>query len=447
MPAFYNLFKRDLVGEDVLFLAIGRRDWDKEKYLSEIRPWVEEFARYDVTDESFEAFSKHIDYFKMEFTVTEDYQRLFKYYNNISWTSNSSEDKYIFYLAVSPSFFTDISNNLAETGCLMGTNRVIIEKPFGEDYENAKELNQNLQAHFGENEIYHIDHYLGKQMVQNIISIRKYNPIFSAAWSKDYIQSVQINALEAVDIGERGDFYDATGALKDMVQSHLFQIMSIVAMDLDPEVDTFDYEDAPAKLLKDLRPASDIESELAIGQYSGYLEHDKIEEDSKTDTFAAVKLFIDNERWEGVPFYLRTGKALEAKRTYVSIVFKKTSDEVDNTVLQIEIQPKEGLSLQLITNEAGEDAKLKTVSMDFFEDQDDEAYLNTPEAYERLLHASYLGRKDYFTPWVQIENSWSWMHDLRDKRDQAGMTPEIYEQESNGPESQNNILEENDEWH
>ena len=448
MPAFFNLFSRGLVEEDVLFLAIGRREWDRERYLDEIRPWVEEFARYEVSDESFAAFAEHIDYFQMEFTIVEDFQRLFKYYNSIPWTSSEADTKYIFYLAVSPNFFTEISTNLAETGCLMGTNRVIVEKPFGEHYDDAKKLNQDLQDRFGEDEIYHIDHYLGKPMVQNLISIRKYNPFFSAAWNKDYIQSVQINAIESVDIGDRGAFYDATGALKDMVQSHLFQVMSVVAMELDADSSSSEFVDAQAELFQSLRPpADDIKTQLAIGQYEGYLSEDKVNPDSRTETFAATKLYIDNERWEGVPFYLRTGKALNEKRAYVSIVFKKVNESVANTVLQIEIQPQEGVAVQLIMNEAGEDNGLKTVTMEYFEDQDDEAYQNTPEAYERLLYASYLGRKDFFTPWVQIENSWSWIHDLREKRDEAEMAPEIYTPGSTGIESQNNILEDGDKWY
>ena len=448
MPAFYNLYSRGLVDEKVLFLAIGRRDWDKKRYLEEIKPWVKEHARAEFTEEKFAAFSEHIDYYEMQFTDINDFNGLFNYYNNVPWTG-SDNSMFIFYLAVAPSFYETISKNLALTGCLKGTSRVIIEKPFGTDLEDAKETTKTLESNFGTGNVYHIDHYLGKEMVQNLLSLRLYNPIFASIWNNKYIDSVQINALESIDIGDRGAYYDENGAIKDMVQTHLFQVLSFLAVDLSTDDDRKDFRQAQEKLFLDLRAAEDdVTKQLVLGQYKGYQDTAEVAEDSQTETFAAVKVYLDNEQWQGVPFYLRSGKALEEKATYVSIIFKQDSAKLDNNVLVIKIDPEDEINLHFVLSKPGPHQEQEAACMRFKRSEDAASFEQTPDAYERLLYAAYKGEVENFATWEQIEASWNFMNSLRAKAKEQGLKPELYEKGSKGPKSQDRILENDDDiWY
>ncbi len=441
MPAFYNLFARGLLGENTCFLALGRRDWDKEKYLSEIEDWVREFARFPVTDASFAEFSDYVDYLRVDFTKAEDYNRLFSYYEKFS--GSREKIRHIFYYAVAPGLFPVITDNLLSTGCLQGICRVVIEKPFGEDLEQARAISEKLSSAFGEDQVYHIDHYLGKEMVLNIATIRRANALFKAAWNKDYIDSVEISALESIDIGNRGAYYDDAGALKDMIQGHLFQVLTIIAMEDTADPDSPAFTAAQENLLQALRPPeAPASSQLALGQYEGYRESKDVAPDSTTESYAAVKVLIDNPRWEGVPFYLRSGKALKERKTYVTVKFKQFSEKSPQNILHIEIQPQEGIRLSFNIKKPGSRNEIEKVSMDFCQSCNIEAHSNTPEAYERLLLAACRGQKEYFTPWQQIESSWEWMHQLRQLKEEEGLVPEVYPRGSWGPGNADALLAE-----
>lgn len=443
MPAFYNLFSRGLVKETTTFLALGRRPWTTEDYLREIEPWVRKFARFEVTDESFAEFAKHVSYLEMEFTQLEDYHKLFSFYDSLIRRDRANMT-YIFYFAVAPRFFGTIAENLVSTGCLRGTCRVVIEKPFGRNLKEAKDLTDRLAASFGEDEIYHIDHYLGKEMVLNISTLRRDNAIFRASWGRKYIDSVEISAVEKLDIGSRGGYYDETGALKDMIQGHLFQILTILAMENVADTDSKDFTKAQEDLLLCLRrPEGDIRETLAIGQYEGYLQEKDVKPDSRTETYAAMRVWIDNQRWEGVPFYLRSGKALAERKTYVTINFKPQGNQPVPNRLHIEIQPHEGIGLSFNIKKPGTRSETKTVSMKFSSSSNLEDQSNTPEAYERLLYSAYLGLKQHFTPWQQIATSWDWMDKLRSMRDEQGLVPEVYAKGSWGPASADALLARN----
>ncbi len=440
MPAFYNLYARGLVEETVTFLALGRREWSREDYLSEIEPWIRQFARFKVTDEMFTEFAKRVDYLEMNFTKQADYLTLFRYYDEHQYDDRQPM-RYLFYFAVAPEFFPVISDNLLETGCLRGQCRVVIEKPFGSNLDDAREITNKLSAAFGIDQIYHIDHYLGKEMVQNIMTLRRENALFRAAWNRESIESVEINALEELDIGNRGAYYDATGALKDMIQGHLFQVMTIVAMEPVNQNDTDALQTAQAALLQALRPPEDdIRSQLALGQYEGYRDTPHVAPDSETETYAALKVHIDNDRWQGVPFYLRSGKALAERKTFVTINFKQIGENPHTDRLHIEIQPQEGIALSFIIKKPGSRDETTEVNMNFCQSCNLEAHSNTPEAYERLLLAAYEGQREFFTPWEQIVRSWTWMHELREKRDEAGLKPEIYARGSWGPSGADALL-------
>ena len=448
MPAFYNLFERGLVEENVIFLAVGRRNWDKAKYLETIKPWVEKFARYEFNEEKFLEFSKHVDYLEMQFTEAEDYKKLLKYYNSLVW-SDSEEAMHIFYLAVAPEFFSTIVDNLATNGCIKGECRTIIEKPFGPDLETAKSITQNLENAFGKDNVFHIDHYLGKEMVQNLYMLHALNPLIQASLNKNYVESVEINALEKLDIGQRGAFYDSTGALEDMIQSHLLQTLSIFAMESDAVPGSDEFQVAQTALLKSIRtPVDDISTQVALGQYEGYTESEKVSPDSKTETYASVKLFIDNERWQNVPFYLSSGKALDRKLTNIVINYKenhchKTSNyqhafgAISNQ-LYIEIYPEAKISFKLFLEEPGLDEEIELITPEFSRESSCRTY-DIPEAYERLVHACYEGKIEYFPTWEQIESTWKWMRLLKSKIATTNLIPEKYEKGSEGPKSRLSI--------
>ncbi len=440
MPAFYNLFSRGLVKDTAIFLALGRRDWTRDEYLAEIEPWVRKFARFPVSDASFAAFAAHIDYLQIDFVDSTEYQRLFAYYDEKHWR-DGEPTRYLFYFSVAPRFFPVIADNLLNTGCLRGECRVIIEKPFGSNLDEAREITNKLSAAFGMKQIYHIDHYLGKEMVQNISTLRHNNAVFRAAWDRHSIDSVQISALEEIDIGSRGAYYDETGALKDMIQGHLFQILTIVAMEDVENIDSPEFQQSQEDLLLALRaPDDDIGSQLVLGQYEGYRDTKEVADNSNTETYAALRVWIDNERWRGVPFYLRSGKALKERKTFVTINFRKNGDVGTADRLHIEIQPQEGIGLSFIIKKPGSRSETTEVNMNFCQSCNLEAHSNTPEAYERLLFAAYEGQREYFTPWQQIVSSWKWAHELRVKRDAAGMVPELYARGSWGPATAEELL-------
>lgn len=426
MPAFYNLFCRGLVEDDVIFLAIGRRNWTREKYISEIKDGVKEFSKCEFTEAKFEDFSKHIDYFEMQFTESEDYQKLFNYYSSFPW-AKSDNTKHIFYLAVAPKFFATIADNLAQTGCLRGECRAIIEKPFGPDPETAKQTSLELENAFGEGQVYHIDHYLGKNMVQNLFTLRAENKFLDAILNNNFVKSVRINALEKIDIGDRGAFYDQTGALGDMIQSHLFLTLIMLTMDCAAPKGSQEYLQAQIDLLKSLREPNDLENNLIVGQYEGYINHAEVDSNSLTETFAALRIFLDNSRWENVEFLLRSGKATEKKLTNVEIIFR------DGQVLCIEIDPHPSINWTI----TADDANLEEVTQELNLISSPEInQTDSPEAYERLVYSCYLGKKEYFPSWEQIEITWEWISKLQKLRKECQIKLESYKKGSTGPESQ-----------
>ena len=312
LPALYNLDVLGKLDKEFKIIVIGRRPYSQEDYISIVRNWVEEHARTKFDDSDFQKYSSRIIYFKMEMTNVEDYKLLQEFYIELGIT------EHIYYYAVAPSFFITITNGLKKY-CSENNAKVIIEKPFGEDLEKAGELNDKLAEFFSQEEIYHIDHYLGKEMIQNILSLRFKNIIFKGVWNKDFIENIQITAAEAVGVGTRASYYDKSGAVKDMVQNHLLQVLSIVAMEEPKEDGSRGIHDSQYNLLSKLAPVTNVNDSLVMAQYEGYLDEENISKDSKTETYAALKLFIDNERWQGVPFFIRTGKKMKTRETQVVV--------------------------------------------------------------------------------------------------------------------------------
>ena len=432
LPALYNLNGLGKLADDFKIVVIGRREYSQADYINIVRNWVKEHARTKFDDEQFESYAKRIIYFKMNMTNEDDYAMLQEFY------AREDIQKHVYYFAVAPSFFMTITNGLKKH-CSENNAKVIIEKPFGEDLEKAGLLNNELEKFFNQDEIYHIDHYLGKEMIQNILSLRFKNIIFKGIWNKDFIENVQITAAETVGVGTRASYYDKSGALKDMVQNHLLQVLSLVAMEEPKGTESSRIHESQYNLLSALKPIEDVRDSLVMGQYEGYLQEENIPADSKTETYAALKLYVDNERWQGVPFFIRTGKKMDSRETQVVVQFKAVGD-VPGNVLIIRIQPDEGVYFQFNAKKPGTEKELQQISLDFCQSCILENRINTPEAYERLLYACFKGDRSLFSQWDQIVASWTFVNDLIAKYEEQGSPLYTYEQGSKGPKEADKLV-------
>ena len=436
LPALYNMSvssKTESVGQVII---IGRRDYTSEQYRMIARDWVEKFARLPYTEQDYDRLAAGIFYYKMDFTDEEAYAQLNAFYKEMEAGSH------IFYFAVAPRFFSSIVTGLVhvEHAC---RGKVVLEKPFGENLAAAKELNEKMEHFFHPDHIYRIDHYLGKEMVRNIQTIRFANPIFSGVWDAEHIECIQISALEEVGVETRGGYYDHSGAMKDMVQNHLFQILSIVAMEQPGELMLAGEEmhREQIRVLSSLHTPENIEDSLVLGQYRGYREEKAVAEDSVTETYAALKVFLDNDRWRGMPFYIRTGKKLGHREMQVLVVFKSAAPQVESNILNIKIQPTEGVYLQFNIKKPGEEDEIAQAKMDFCQSCSFINQMNTPEAYERLLGACVRGERFWFSQWDQIETSWNYVDTIRKMYAERGLLAYPYPAGSNGPVEADRLLE------
>ncbi len=431
LPALYKLFLQDKEETIWDIIAVGRRSFTQDEYKSIARDWVKRFAKEVFTQERFDQFSKQIHYVQVDIANLEEYQTLASFYQSKQY------QEHIFYFAVAPKMFLPVTEGLKQIAC---TNcSVIVEKPFGETLALAKQLNAVMEQVFTKDLIYHIDHYLGKEMIQSIQSIRFHNAIFQGIWNKDYIENIQISAFETVGVGTRGGYYDDSGALKDMVQNHLFQILSLVAM--EPSEDG-DIQKQQIEVLRKLRPMDqeNISKQLVLGQYENYRMEDKVQPDSATETYAALTVFIDHPRWMDVPFYIRTGKKLWKRETEVVVQFKQTDPDHPRNVLIIKIQPNEGVYLQFNTKKPGETNENEVVSMDFCQSCQDIYRLNTPEAYERLLKAAMSKDRTLFPKWELIETSWNYIDRMMEQVHEVNLPLVSYLSGSFGPEESDAML-------
>lgn len=441
LPALYNLY---VSGQCKTFriVIIGRRSYDHDSYCTIIKEWIKQFVRMPYCDEAFEEFSAKLYYHQMDFTKEDTYQELDNFYRT------HQMQHHIFYFAVAPRFFEAIANGLQYVSNAQ-KGRVVIEKPFGEDLISAEKLNERLEAFFSPHHIYHIDHYLGKEMVRNIQTIRFLNPIFANIWNHDHIEHVQISAMEEVGVETRGSYYDQSGALKDMVQNHLFQILSIIAME---PMNSYTREDMHQKQLEALRALRDpkelsMQDTLVLGQYDGYQKEDQVAFDSETETYAALRLFIDNERWKGTPFYIRTGKKLNQREMEVVITFKAPYPGIDPNILIIKIQPTEGVYVRFNIKKPGNSEDIVPVSMDFCQSCLDINRINTPEAYERLLMAVIQEDLSWFSKWDQIEISWNYIDQLKRRAREEHLPIALYPSNSCGPQEAEDLLKQHGhEW-
>lgn len=414
IPALYNLNHKGRLPETRI-IGSSRSDFSHDQFRQHLLQGIMKFSPETYQKTSWEEFSNKINYQRGDLGSKKDYQSL-------ADTLNDFEDQpsnRLFYLAISPEFYHQTIQNLGEAG-LAKQNRsktalwthIVIEKPYGKDLNTARALNETIHKVFLEDQVYRIDHYLGKETAQNILFFRFANTIFEPVWDRRYIDNIQITVAESVDVGHRAGYYDKAGILRDMFQNHLFQLLSLVAMEAPSSFDADAIRNERVKLLRSIRPLRREDS--VAGQYLGYCDTEGVGEYSRTPTFAAIKLFIDNWRWKGVPFYLRSGKSLERKATEITIEFQKPphlmfglsdTDDLTPNILSICIQPDEGIHLKFQAKEPDSEQNMQAVDMEFHY-QKYFGGTKLPGAYERLLSEAIAGDPSLFTRSDGIETAW-----------------------------------------
>ncbi|NQX63699.1 glucose-6-phosphate dehydrogenase [Paenibacillus qinlingensis] len=429
-PAFYSLYREGKLGDNFAVVGLARRPRTNEQFREDVKNSIQDFARYKNTDEAeWEKFAQRFEYMSLDINNVAGFHEL-------NTLTAKLDEKYqtggnrLFYLALAPELFGNVSYNLSEGGLLQteGWHRLVIEKPFGYDLPSAERLNGQLRQVFEEKDIYRIDHYLGKEMVQNIEFVRFANAFFEPLWNNKYIANIQITLSETVGVEERGGYYDHSGALRDMGQNHMLQMLMMMAMEPPSRLHPEDIRDEKVKVLRSLRlfeDGKDVRSNVIRGQYASgsakgkalpaYREEDSVNPQSTTETYFAARVHVDNFRWAGVPFYIRTGKRLPVKTTEVVVEFKNIPNnvylakkhELEPNLLVFRVNPMEGIYLKMNAKQPGSEGVIVPVAMDFC--QSCQIGINTPEAYERLLYDATRGDSTYFTRWDEVALAWSYV--------------------------------------
>jgi glucose-6-phosphate 1-dehydrogenase len=428
VPALYNLARQQLLSREFAVVGISHRSMSNEDFRKWTADDIKHYAGSDADLDVIEWFLRRVYYIAGEFDNKDVYSQMKDALAKID-QDHSTHSNYLFYMATAPRFFGPVVESLSAAG-LMEQNgqqwrRVIIEKPFGHDLESARALNKQLLKVANEKQIYRIDHYLGKETVQNILAFRFANGIFEPIWNRRYIDHVQISVAETVGVEQRGSYYDQAGALRDMVPNHIMQLISLTSMEPPVSFQADAVRDEQAKILHAIQPLSDedVLSRTIRGQYGtgvvdaqrvpGYREEEDVPHDSKTETFVAMKLAIDNWRWADVPFYLRTGKRLPAQNTHIVIQFRRApfvlfrDTPVENLMpnqLVLHIQPEEGISLQFAAKVPGPIMRLGAVDMNF--EYADYFGTQPSTGYERLLHDCMIGDATLFQRADMVEAGW-----------------------------------------
>lgn len=426
-PALFNLFIDDWMPDRFAIIGIGRTEYTDDSYRQHLREGIQKFSRRkEKQDGKWDAFANTVNYIKLDVSSEQEYGKITQYIEAKEKELNAHPNV-IFYMAVAPQLVPVIAQNLKPlpTCSDFKCTRIVVEKPFGHDLESAHELNALLGKIFKEEQIYRIDHYLGKETVQNILAFRFANALFEPVWNKSYIDHVQITASETVGVEGRGDYYERSGAIRDMVQNHMLQLLCMIAMEPPLSFDAEEIRNKKVDVLNSLRKITreNVHEYAVRGQYGegwirgdqvkGYSQEENVNPQSTVETFAAVKFFIDNWRWEGVPFYVRTGKHLNAKATVISVSFrpapsyafpKEAGETWRPNRITFSIQPETDIRLRIQSKRPGTSVQLNPVNMVFsYKDTYDE---QEPEAYETLLLNAMEGDATLFMRSDQVEASW-----------------------------------------
>lgn len=458
VPALYNLFRKESLPEGFRILGFARSDFSRDEFRDRMREGLEQFA--DFKEDAWESFASNLYYVQGQYGEEESMEHLRAELEE----SEPNAAGRLYYLAVPPTVYAPIVESLGAAGMVSGGantdegwRRVVVEKPFGHDLKSAQMLNQQIHAVLNENQIYRIDHYLGKETVQNLLVFRFANTIFEPIWNRNYISHVQITAAEAVDVQHRAGYYDDVGVMRDMFQNHLMQLLSLVAMEPPLSFEAEALRNEKVKVLSALRPLSkaQLAEQSLRGQYDGYCETEGVATDSNTATYAALKLYVDNWRWQGVPFYLRSGKALAKKTTDIVVRFKRpphlmfdipAEKRLKANYIALCIQPDEGIHLRFEAKVPDTIARMQSVDMEFH--YDESFGENTiPEAYERLLLDAINGDAALFTRADEIELAWELIDSVLAAWQSAEAPPlQRYEPGSWGPDAADEFVVENGHW-
>jgi glucose-6-phosphate 1-dehydrogenase len=465
IPALYHLFIQKQLPDPFRIIGFARREKSDESWREEMRDALGKFSRTKNIDAAqWEAFAANLCYCQGEFGDEKAYRNLAE--RLASFKHEQLQRNRLFYLSTSPSQFAEIVEHLHKSDLLTRADsggfwrRVVVEKPFGHDLKSAQQLNAELTRFANEKQIYRIDHYLGKETVQNILMFRFSNAIFEHLWNRECVDHVQITVSEKLGVGSRGGYYEEAGALRDMVQNHLLQILALVAMEPPVTLEAESVRDEKVKLLKSIRPwlplqvpGNVVRGQYAEGKIDGqvrvpYRQEIKVSPKSNVETFVAVRFLLDNWRWSGVPFYLRTGKNLPLSASEVRVQFRPTPNvlfaaqcgpKLDANAITLRLQPNEGISLRFNGKIPGTNLQIRPVRMHFSYDAEFGAY--TPEAYERLLLEAMAGDATLFIRRDEVETAWSIVDPIREAwGDQPLSEREFYPAGTWGPPAADELL-------
>jgi glucose-6-phosphate 1-dehydrogenase len=429
VPALYQLWRTNLLPHEFVLLAVGRRPYEDDAIRAEFRASLEKYSRVLPLDEAaWRSFAGRINYHRLDFEDGPGYDALGTRLADIDKEQNG-RGNHLYYLATQPAQFAEIVGQLGRVGLDHerhegGWRRIVIEKPFGHDLQSAIRLNREVGKVFRESQVYRIDHYLGKETVRNLLVFRFGNGIFEPIWNRRHIDHVQITVAESIGVENRGAFYEATGASRDFLQNHLLQLMSLVAMEPPATFDADALRDEKVKVIRAIGEMTpdEIRGDVVRGQYGpgwvgaenvpGYREEAQVDPLSETETFIAARLEVDDWRWSGVPFYLRTGKRLPKRATEIAIQFKEvphklfrdSATEPDPNLLAIRIQPDEGIMLRFGAKVPGLGIDVRSVNMDFT--YGSAFSVDSPDAYETLILDALLGDPSLFTRADEVEGAW-----------------------------------------
>ena len=456
-PALYQLDRADLLDSSVRIAAVAREELDTPDFLQQMEVHLKEVVG-DHWDESVWArFSHRLQYLRIDFSFKKQFEVLKEW--------SLEKRAMIFYMATPPSMFAPICKHLDDAGCVDEKARIVLEKPIGHDLQSSKEVNDTVGQYFAERNIYRIDHYLGKETVQNLLALRFANRMINSQWDNSCIDHIQITAAETVGIEGRWSYYDKVGQLRDMVQNHLLQLLCMVAMEPPNRLEAEEIRAEKVKLLRAMSPIDhqNVSEQAVRGQYSagwisgkpvvGYMEEEGSEVDSSnTETFVALKVYVDNWRWAGVPFYLRTGKRMKEKVTQVVITYKDNphavfadDDSEANNRLVIRLQPNEGIQLEMVSKKQSMEERLslekRTLNLDFYDSTGD---ARIADAYERLFLEVIRGDQWLFVSREEIEESWKWCDNLLAAWADKKIATKPYSAGSWGPSKAEVLIESDD---